>query len=81
MFGLEKQPKGPFEFDLEKDLKKDPNLAKNMLKMIDGKIGEIKEILRKGGTTQDMDECGTILQAYVSTKKVIERSLRKNKNI
>ena len=45
MFGLEKKPQAVFEMDLERDLKKDPGKAQEMLKTTEKKILEIKQIL------------------------------------
>ena len=48
MFGLEESKKKPFEFDLEKDIKKHPKKAKELIEHAQENIQEIKSILLKG---------------------------------
>ena len=72
MYGLEKKQRLVFEFDLEKDLKKDPNKARNILKAAEGKIQEIKDVLREGKST-DLDELGTLLHGYTALQKVLSK--------
>ncbi|NNM43409.1 MAG: DUF5398 family protein [Chlamydiae bacterium] len=73
MYGLEKSPKAPFQFDLEIELKKDPSKAKVMLKSVDEKIQEIKNILRQGKATEDFDNYGILLNGYVALQKVLKK--------
>lgn len=75
MFGLEKEPKEPFLFDLEEDLKKDPAKAKAMMQEIETRIAEIKNLLRQGAETEDFDQYGILLHGYVALKKVLTRML------
>jgi len=77
MYGLEKKPKGPFEFDLEKDLKEDPAKAKQMLKVIEEKIQEIKGILRQGAESEDFDKYGILLHGYAALQKVLTKVISK----
>lgn len=77
MFGLEKKPKGPFEFDLEQDLKKNPKMAKELMKTIEQKIGELKNLLRQGAETDDFDDYGVLLHAYAALQRVIKRIIEK----
>jgi hypothetical protein len=77
MYGLEKKPKGPFEFDLEKDLKEDPAKAKQMLKVIEEKIQEIKGILRQGAESEDFDKYGILLHGYAALQKVLTKVINK----
>ena len=67
MFGLEKKGKSLFEFDLEKDMRADPAKNKALLKIIEGKIHEIKGELRQGAHVEHFDE--------LSEKEVV-KSLR-----
>ena len=73
MYGLEKKPKAMFEFDLEKDLKKDPNKVKELLKTTEAKIGEIKSQLREGMKGPDLDNLGVLLHGYTALQKVLSR--------
>lgn len=73
MFGLEKKPNEPFQFDLEVDLRKDPTKAKEMLKAIDERIGKLKNLLRQGAETDDFDDYGVLLHGYVALQKVLKK--------
>jgi hypothetical protein len=77
MYGLEKKGKGPFEFDLEADLKKDPTKAQNLLKMIEQKILEIKSSLRQGAESADFDQLGVLLHGYAALQKVLNKVAQK----
>ncbi len=76
MFGMEKKPNEPFAFDLEEDLKKDPKLATQMMKEIDERMGELKNLLRQGAETDDFDDYGVLLHGYAALKKVLNRVLK-----
>ncbi len=73
MFGLEKKQKMLFEFDLEKDLKKDKGKKQEMTKTVETKIQEIKNILRQGAASEDFDSYGILLHGYAALQKVISR--------
>jgi len=77
MYGLEKKPKHVFEFDLEKDLKKDPNKARDLLKTAETKIHEIKALLREGVKGPELDELGALLHGYTALQKVLNRLVNK----
>ena len=73
MYGLEKKPKHVFEFDLEKDLKKDPSKVKELLKSTEKKIQEIKNQLREGAKGPELDQLGVLLHGYTALQKVLNR--------
>lgn len=73
MYGLEKKPKHVFEFDLEKDLKKDPNKVRELLKTTETKIHEIKNQLREGAKGPELDQLGVLLHGYTALQKVLKR--------
>ena len=73
MYGLEKKPIKTFEFDLEKDLKKDPSKVKELLKTTEAKIHEIKSQLREGKKGPDLDNLGVLLHGYTALQKVLNR--------
>ena len=76
MFGLEKEKPGKwkkFEFDLEVELKKNPEKAKNLLNKAQSHIQEIKSILREGKKTKEFDNLGVLLHAYTATEKVVKK--------
>lgn len=80
MFGLEKKPQGPFEFDLEQDLKKDPAKTKELLKQIEQRMQEIKGQLREGSAQEDFDQYGILLHGYAALQKVLTKvAAKKNK--
>lgn len=79
MFGLEKKPNEPFQFDLEADLHKDPAKAKALVKEIEDRIGQLKNMLRQGADNDDFDEYGVLLHAYAALQRVLKRILEKKK--
>lgn len=79
MFGLEDKGKKnqAFEFDLEKELKKDDKRKKEVLDQIDQRTQELKGALREGRASENFDQCGVLLQGYAALGKVINRACRK----
>ena len=77
MYGLEKKPRHVFEFDLEKDLKKDPNKIRELLKTTEKKIQEIKTQLREGAKGPELDQLGVLLHGYTALQKVLSRLANK----
>jgi len=77
MYGLKEEPKQPFQFDLEADLKKDPKQAKEMMKNIEERIGTLKNLLRQGAENEDFDEYGVLLHGYAALEKVLKKALKK----
>ncbi len=79
MFGLEKKgdKNQPFEFDLEKEVKKDAKRKKEILSQVDKRSAELKEALRDGSASENFDKCGVLLQGYTALGKVINRACRK----
>jgi hypothetical protein len=74
MFGLEKKPtNAPFEFDIEKDMKGDPDKKKKTLKIIEEKVVEIKGLLRQGAGSADFDNLGVLLHGYAALQRVLNR--------
>jgi hypothetical protein len=70
MFGLEKKKYKPFEFDLEKELKKDPKKIEDTRKIANSKIQKIKELLRSGEKSNDL---GVLLHGYTALNKVLDK--------
>lgn len=77
MYGMEKQGKAPFEFDLEKDLKKNPARGKDLLKGVEERVQELKGLLRQGSASADYDKYGTLLHGYTALQKVLNKLLHK----
>ena len=73
MYGLEKKPLKTFEFDLEKDLKKDPTKVRELLKNTEAKINEIKSQLREGKKGPELDNQGVLLHGYTALQKVLNK--------
>jgi hypothetical protein len=63
----------PFQFDLEKNLK-DPAHRQEVLQKVEARIAQLREQLRAGGSQQTFDQLTTLLNAFTSLKRVIERS-------
>lgn len=75
MFGLEKQKKKKneeFIFDLEKELKVFKNYQEQK-KKIEGRIQNIRDVLRKGENKEEFDKFGVLLHGYTSLLKVMSR--------
>ena len=80
MFGLEKKGKDVFEFDLEKELKSNPSKVKELLKVVEERVSDIKKSLRSGAGSEDFDQLGVLLHGYTALQRVINRLARtKNK--
>lgn len=77
MYGLEKKPKGPFQFDLEVDLKSDPSKAKQLLHRVEERMHEIKNHLRQGTESEDFDNFGLLLHGYAALQKVLNKVVKK----
>lgn len=73
MFGMEKK-KDIFEFDLESDIKKDPNKKKEYLDLAEENIQTLKTILRDGIGMDHFDDYGILLQGYTALQKVLNRA-------
>jgi hypothetical protein len=77
MFGLKKEKKGLFEFDLEKELKNDPTKGREILKQVEEKIFRIKEVLRTGSASSHFDDFGLLLHGFVALQRVLNRIVNK----
>ena len=77
MFGLENKKSNRFEFDLEKQVKKNKKEKTIILDKIATKIGQLKSALREGGDSENIDQYGTILQAYIALERVVKRITKK----
>ena len=73
MFGLEKKKNKPFEFDLEKELKKSKKRENEISSICDTKTQQLKNTLREGTATEIFDQCGILIQGYEALKKVVQR--------
>ena len=77
MFGLEKgKGKTLMEFDLEKELKGDPEKAKKMFEEVETKISEIKTSLREGSETKGFEQLGVLLHGYTALQRVLTRVVK-----
>lgn len=77
MYGFEKKARGPVQFDLEVDLKSDPVKAKKLLKDVESKIFELKNLLRQGAETEDFDDYGVLLHGYAALQRILNKVLAK----
>lgn len=74
MYGLEKEPnRKKFDFDLEKDLKKNPQRSKEIVDDAEKHVQELKKLLREGHNEKDFKELGELLHGYVALQKVIRK--------
>lgn len=84
MFGLEgqkkKKAKGEtFAFDLEKDLR-EVSKQKEIKQHVEGRIQQIKQILKKGESRQEFDQLGVLLHGYTALQKVTARCMKEKGN-
>ncbi len=77
MFGLEKKPKGPVQFDLEIEIRENPARAREINKAVEERIGELKNLLRQGAETEDFDDYGVLLHGYAALQRVLKRLTQK----
>lgn len=73
MFGLEKSPREKFDFDLEVDIKENPKKTKDLLNKLESNINKIKQSLKNGGSKENLNKLGTLMQGYQAAIKVIKR--------
>lgn len=73
MFGLEKSPREKFDFDLEIDLKDNPQKTKELLNKIDSTTKKIKQKLKSGGSKEDLNKLGVMLEGYTALLKVLKK--------
>lgn len=77
MYGLEKEPKKVFQFDLEEEINTNPKKAKDLLNQVENRIVEIKSSINSVKSKAEQDKLGILLQGYNSLKKVLNRVLTK----
>ncbi len=77
MFGLNKE-KTPerFAFDLEKEIKSNPNRNQEIQAKIEGRVIELKNSLREGQKDQDFDQLGVLLHGYTALQKVLKKAAK-----
>ena len=75
MYGLEKN-KEKFRFDLEVEIKDDPQKGKILLKKVEEKIQELKKELRDGEKDENFKELEKILKAYEAAEKVLKKAIK-----
>jgi uncharacterized protein Veg len=83
MFGLgeEKKKKAaePFVYELEKEWK-DPQKMRAAQQNIQLRLGQIKSLLRAGGSKEEVAKISTLLNGYGAVLKIMARSeAKKNK--
>jgi hypothetical protein len=77
MYGMEKQPRDRFEFDLEKEIKENPSRGKEILAKVEKRIQEMKKTLREGQSEKDFDRFGVLLNGYMALQKVLRKLEKK----
>ncbi len=74
MYGLEKKPKKEkFQFDLEEELHKNPKKKEKLLQQVKHKVEEMKKIIRKGGSSKELEKYGVLFHAYGALHKVVQK--------
>ncbi len=77
MFGLEKKERSLFEFDLEKELRLHPSKTRELLKLTESLIQDVKTAMRQGASTQDFDRYGILLNGFAGLQRVLTRIANK----
>ncbi len=73
MYGLEKKANEKFDFDLEKDLKKNPQRSKEIVDDAEKHVQELKKMLREGHKGPELEQLGLLLHGYTALQKVIRK--------
>ena len=73
MFGLEKKQKELFEFDLEQELKSNPEKKEALTKQAEDMVQEIKSLLRTGTDTDNFDDYGVLLHGYTALLRTLTK--------
>ena len=73
MYGLEKNKRERFSFDLEVELKKKPERKKQILTKVEKHMHDIKQELRETAAGKSSDQLGVILHAYTALQKVLKK--------
>ena len=73
MFGLEKQPRERFAFDLEKEIKDNPGHGKKYIERAEARILEIKKMLREGANEKEFDQLEILLHGYGALQKTLKK--------
>ncbi len=73
MFGLEKSKRKLYEFDLEKDLHKDPKKCKELIAKVEKEKSDLKNRLRTGTDKHEFEDGGIILKGLEALEKVIKK--------
>jgi len=76
MYGLKKEPRGKFVFDLEKEIKEQPTHGKKILEKAEQRMLEIKKQLREGVDSKDFDQLGLLLHGYAALQKVLKKAMK-----
>jgi len=73
MFGAEKKARGPFQFDIERELISNPKKAKELMEKVEKEKHELKNQLRTGISKQDFEVGGAIVQAFDALETVLKK--------
>ena len=76
MYGLGKEPKKKFAFDLEKEIKEQPTHGQKILDKAEQRMLEIKKQLREGVESKDFDQLGILLHGYAALQKVLKKAMK-----
>ena len=66
MFGMEKEKKDRFMFDLEVEIKEKPKRGQELVEKAEKRAQEIKKTLREGASEKEFENFGTLLHASTS---------------
>jgi len=73
MFGLEKEKRRKFSFDLEKEIEERPEQGRKYIEKAENRILEIKKQLREGAAEKQFDELDILLNGYGALQKTLKK--------
>lgn len=73
MFGLEKKEQEKFAFDLEKEVKAQPDHGKKYIEKATARAAEIQKLLREGTGGAQFDELDILLHGYNALQKTLKK--------
>lgn len=73
MYGLEQNQPNRFKFDLEEEITKKPNRAKEIYSKVQKHIHEIKSKLKSGVSEKEKKELTRLLEGYIAVERVLKR--------
>ncbi len=62
-----------FSFDLENNIKENPNKKEEIQKLVETRIRDIRILIQNGCSEKEFQDCESLLQGYLSLATVVDR--------